>query len=271
MVSEPSTRETRRSGRPEPTALSVCVRVLPVSLGVAFAALGCLPWRQKPAERPLLVVVPTLDPDTYRPGEAVVCTVKVTNAGNAPAPAGSLSADTVEFWFGPTGTDLRYRREPVRSSREKGFEAITIAPKSSITRRFVLTRLTEEEGHFALHVLYSPEGNAPGTPGIPGPAFLYRVDGQRLFRRDENGLIRKEDAVESVKQKVGSGLANAEARLVRNEAGLLDWLVTAEVQGGDSAARRAFLVNPYTGVIRVEAKPQAGAHRAAKEKTETSY
>jgi len=270
VASEHSTRGTRDSRRRGPKTLAASVRVLSVSLGVAFAALGCLPLRKKPAEKPLLVVVPTLDPDTYRPGEAVVCTVKVTNAGTAPAPAGSLSADTVEFWFGPAGTDLRYRREPMRSSKERGFEPITIAPGNSITRRFVLPRLTEEEGHFALHVLYSPEGNAPGTPGIPGPAFLYRVDGPRAFRRDENGLVRKEDAVEAVRQQVGSDLANAEAKLVRNEAGLLDWFVIAEAHSGGPASRRAFLVNPYTGLIRAEAKADAAPRTAAKERTKSS-
>ncbi len=157
--------------------------------------LGCLPTGRKQAPKPLLVVVPALEPATYRPGEAAVCTVKVTNAGDAPAPAGSLSADTVEFWFGPAGTDLRYRRDPVRSSKEKGFEAIAIAPKNSITRRFVLTRLTEEEGHFALHVLYSPDGNVPGTPGIAGPAFLRCIAssvllacGQNRWRRSPRGF-----------------------------------------------------------------------------------
>jgi len=245
-------------------------QVLAAGAWLAAFPLGCANLAKKQAAAPLLAVVATLDPVEYQPGEAVVCTVKVTNAGDAPAQAGSLSADTLEFWYGPAGTDLRYRRDVVRSSKERGFEPITIAPKNAITRRFVLTRLTEEEGHFALHTLYSPGGNVPGTPGIAGPAFLYRVDGPRLFRRDENGLIRKEDAIEAVRHKVGSDVANPETKLVRSEAGLLDWFVSAEVKGSGQPARRAFFVNPYTGVIRTEARPDAASHVATEEKAESS-
>lgn len=243
-----------------------------VAAGVLLAAfpLGCSSLVRKQAAAPRLTVLATLEEATVRPGEAVVCTVRVTNDGDAPAQAGSLSADTLEFWYGPTGTDLRYRREPVRSAKETGFTPITMPPKEAITRRFVLTRLTEEEGHFALHTLYSPGGTVPGKPGIPAPAFLYRVDGQRAFRRDGNGLIRKEDAVEAVRHVVGGEVANAEAKLVRNEAGLLDWLVAADAQAGGQTARRAFFVNPYTGAVRAEARPDAAACIAATEKTEAS-
>jgi len=237
---------------------------------LAALPLGCANLAKKEAAAPRLEVVATLDSVEYRPGEAVVCTVKVTNAGDAPAPAGSLSADTLEFWYGPAGTDLRYRREPVRSSKEEGFEPCTIAPKASISRRFVFTRLTEEGGHFALHTLYSPGGNVAGKPGTAGPAFLYRVDGQRLFRRDENGLIRKQDALEVLRQEMGCDLTSAEAKLVRNEAGFLDWFVTAEAKGDGQPLRRACFVNPYTGVIRAEAKPDAALRVATREKVEPS-
>ncbi len=246
-------------------------RLVLAGASLAVLSCGCANLARKQAPAPRLTVLATLEEATLRPGEAVVCTVEVKNEGDAPAQAGSLCADTVEFWFGPAGTDLRYRREPVRSARETGFTPVTIPPKEAISRRFVLTRLTEEEGHFALHTLYSPGGTVPGKPGIAGPAFLYRVDGQRAFRRDENGLIRKEDAIEAVKQKVGGGVTNAAARLVRNEAGLLDWLVAAEATSGGQRVQRAFFVNPYTGVIRAEAKPEAGVPIAAKEETETSH
>lgn len=233
---------------------------------LAALPLGCATIAKKQAAAPRLSVLATLEAETFRPGEAVVCTVKVTNEGDAPAPAGSLSAETLEFWFGPADTDLRYRREPVRSSKEKGFEAITIAPRQSVSRRFVLTRLTEEEGRFALHVLYSPQGNVAGKPGLGGPAFLYQVDGQRLFRRDENGLIRKEDAIEVAKREVGGEVADARAKLVRNEAGFLDWLVTAEVKADGRVAQRAFFINPYTGAVRVEARPDAAAQVGGEKK-----
>ena len=240
-----------------------------VLAGVWLAALplGCAAIPKK-AAAPQLNVLATLDSVKYQPGEAVVCTVRVTNDGTAPAPAGSLSADTLEFWYGPTGTDLRYRRDVVRSSRESGFTPVSITPKNAISRRFVLTRATEEEGDFALHVLYSLEGSVPGKPGIAGPAFIYRVDGQRLFRRDEVGLIRKEDALEVVKQKVGSDLANAEAKLVRNEAGFLDWWVRAEAKADGHPVKKAFFVNPYTGAIRLrQSRRKAPRQRRRKEQS----
>ena len=246
-------------------------RILLAGALLAALPLGCASLAKKQAAAPRLSVVATLDSVKFQPGEAVVCTVKVTNDGDAPAQAGSLSADTMEFWYGPGGTDLRYRRDVVRSIKEQGFDLITIAPKNAISRRFVLTRLTEEEGAFAFHALYSTGGNVPGTPGIAGPAFLYRVDGHPLFRRDGHGLIRKEDAVEVVKQKVADDVASPEIKLVRNEAGLLDWYVCAEAKGSGQPAKRAFFVNPYTGVIRAEAKPDATLEVAPHERTEASH
>jgi hypothetical protein len=236
---------------------------------LAALPLGCSRGPQK-VEAPLLSVVATLDAEEYRPGEAVVCTVTVTNDGTGPGQAGSLSADTMEFWFGPKGTDLRFQREVVRSSKEKGFASVTIAPKDSITRRFLLTRLTEDEGDYAFHALYSPEGSVPGQPGIAGPAFLYRVDGRRAFRRDAVGLIRKEDVLEVVKQKVGAEITNAEAKLVRNEGGFLDWWVRTEAQADGHPVKKAFFVNPYTGSIRAEAKPDEAPKVAARRETKTS-
>jgi len=142
-----------------------------VLAGVCLAALplGCALCPQQEAEAPLLRVVAMLDAEEFRPGESVTCTVTVTNDGTGPGQAGSLSADTMEFWYGPTGTDLRYRREAVRSVKESGFETVTIAPKASITRRFLLTRLTEEEGDYAFHALYSPEGNVRGSRASRDP------------------------------------------------------------------------------------------------------
>ena len=245
-------------------------RILLAGAWLAALPLGCGALPRK-AAAPRLSVMATLDSVKYQPGQAVVCTVTVKNDGDAPAQAGSLSADTMEFWYGPGGTDLRYRRDVVRSIKEQGFDLITIAPKNAISRRFVLTRLTEEEGAFAFHALYSTGGNVPGTPGIAGPAFLYRVDGHPLFRRDGHGLIRKEDAVEVVKQKVADDVASPEIKLVRNEAGLLDWYVCAEAKGSGQPAKRAFFVNPYTGVIRAEAKPDATLEVAPHERTEASH
>jgi hypothetical protein len=215
-------------------------------------------------------VAAVLDAEEFRPGEAVVCTVTVTNDGTGPGSAGVLSADTMEFWYGPRGTDLRFQRDAVRSIKEKGLESATLAPKESITRRFLLTRLTEEEGNYAFHALYSPEGNVAGTPGIAGPAFLYRVDGRRVFRRDDVGLIRKEDVLEVVKRKVGPEVISAEAKLVRNEGGFLDWWVQAEAKANGQSVKKAFFVNPYTGAIRAEARPIESPVAVAREEAGSS-
>jgi len=238
---------------------------------LAAAPIGCDPFAKK-AAKPTFVLSGELDDEEaiYQPGEAVVVTATVKNQGKVPVELGALCAETAEFWFGPVSTDLRYRREVVKSPKESGFPQVTVAPGEAISRRFVLTRVTEEEGQYALVFFYNSCGVTPGTPGTAAPAMVYVVDGKRRFRRDETGLIRKEDAIAVVKRGVGSELLNTEAKLVRNEAGFLDWWVRGEVKVNDSLAKRAFFVNPYTGAIRAEAGPEDAPGAKVKEKTKSS-
>jgi len=96
------------------------------------------------------------------------------------------------------------------------------------------------------------------------------VGGQRVFRRDETGLIRREDALEVAKQQIGAPVVSAEAKLVRNEGGFLDWWVQAEAKAAPRPVRKAFFISPYTGAVRAEAKPQVPPVAVASEKTKSS-
>jgi hypothetical protein len=185
-----------------------------------------------------------------------VCTVTLTNAGGSPISAPSLSSESVETWYGHVGTDIRFKREPVRSPKETGAGLVTVQPGESVSREFVNTRLTEEEGDFVLHVMYrfsEPAGEM--APPLIAPGVLFKVTGPVLFRRDVKGVLLKDEAVRVAAERAGGSVARSSAILVRNEAGFLDWWVDVEVVAQGTTVKRSFLVNPYTGAVRAEAQP----------------
>jgi hypothetical protein len=225
--------------------------------------------RVREPETPALVLDAWLDKEVYQPGEAVVCSVELSNASKKPTEASSLSTETLEFWFGPAGTDLRFKRVPVRSSKEQASEALTLAAADTTQRAFVLTDVTPEAGVHAIHVFYRAAGEKTPDIGysIIAPAVVYKVDGPTLLRRDRDGLIVKDQAIALAKEWAGAPVGEADAVLIRNEAGLFDWWVTLELAAKADpkveAGRRAVLINAYTGAVRAEAKPRPKPKAAA--------
>ena len=69
--------------------------------------------------------------------------------------------------------------------------------------------------------------------------------------------MKKEDAINIAKQRAGSNVKATEAKLIENEAGFLDWWINLTIASGKQGkeVKKAFLVNPYLGDIRKEAKP----------------
>ena len=212
---------------------------------------GCVSaMKSTPSPEAGLTVDASVDQASYRPGQAVVCTVSVANRGTTAVTVPPLNCVTLRFWYGPTGTDTCFRRNPVVSPKEGPGENAVLLPGTSIDRRFLLTQLTEKEGKYAFHILYSP--------GIPGdalkaatiaPAVSFDVAGPVAFTRDSRGLVSKEDAIRVAREKAGTRVSGGNARLVSNEAGLPDWWVN--VDGG----KKSFFVNACTGVVVADARP----------------
>lgn len=206
-----------------------------------------------------LEVTFTTDTTAYRPGQVVLCRVKVSNPG-PPVIVRALDHKSVDFYYGPLVADTRFKREPAYSEKEVPGEMTRLATGESMERVYVHTRFTEDPGDFTSTAIYRPMPLAPGQPGSAGitaPAVEYRVLGERNLHRDSEGILMKEDAIGLCLREAGRPPVRSDAVLVVNEAGLLDWWVSLEFQApGESKASdgMAWFVNPYLGAIRGKAE-----------------
>lgn len=212
----------------------------------------------------------SLDKSTYRPGEPILAVVRLTNLEEAGLTLQKLNAHSLVFYAGSDDTENRSIVEPVFSPRENPSGAITLEPGAPFERTFLFTRLTEFEGPFVMTARYGSPVNresavAPDREALRAVVrvvavpITFSVNGDRAFRRDSAGLLMKDDAIELCRSEAGGTPGELDAVLVRNEAGFLDWWVFDE--NTDASKRevgsggRAWIVNPYLGVIRSEAKP----------------
>ena len=140
-----------------------------------------------------------------------------------------------------------------------------LAVGGRIERTFVLTRVTIDSGEYAFHARYQP-AKAFDSSGVSAiaPAVLFKVGPPALYKRDEKGILLESEAIRIVAEAERASRAGATAKLIRNEAGFLEWWVTvvapAEKEKAVAEEIRSFLVNPYTGRIRAEvnARPSSG-------------
>lgn len=243
-----------------------------VLLAVLLASLaGCARpggSRDRGLSAPLLALSARLDKEVYQPGEAAVCSVELANASKKSIEVSPLSTDTLEFWFGPAGTDLRFKRTPVRSAKERACEMAKLAPGEKTQRDFLLVDVTPDEAVNAVHVFYrATYERKPETPCYIAPAALFKVDGPTVLRRDRNGVILKDQAVTLAKEWAEDPVERADAVLIRNEAGFLDWWVTLDMDmkadAEPEAPRVGVLINAHTGAVRAEAKPRPKSTAAA--------
>ena len=212
----------------------------------------------------------SLDKPTYRPGEPILAVVRLTNLDDPDLTLQQLNARSLTFFAGSDETENRSVVKPVFSSRERPSEAITLKSDVSIERTFLFTRLTESEGPFVMTARYGSSVNRASAMEPDGEAVravvrvvamptAFSVEGARAFRRDSAGLLMKDDAIDLCRSEAGGTPGELDAVLVRNEAGFLDWWVFAENAGVSEteagSGHRAWIVNPYLGVIRSEAEP----------------
>ncbi|MDK2973293.1 MAG: hypothetical protein PWP23_3048 [Candidatus Sumerlaeota bacterium] len=221
---------------------------------VALAALsGCGAARNEPSlgAAPLHLYL-RLDTTTPQPGEAIIAEVLLLNAGEEDLKATPLNHESVTFWLhggaSPSGTEVLpvfSEKEPVKEARELGRDEMW-------ARRFVLTRPAMEPGAFALQATYSsdPARMIGRTENAASRIVEFVVTGETLLKRDGDGVILKEEAIRIAREAMGLE-GEAEARLIVNEAGFLDWMVKL----GEGEGQKAVLVNPYLGKVRREMEP----------------
>lgn len=204
----------------------------------------------------------TLDKSAYRPSEAMVMTVTLTNVSSKELPVRMLDAQSVEFWFHLAGnSDTPIRREPVFSSQEPMDDMRKLAPGESVQRVFLLTRMTHFKGSMVAQAQYKP-----GIPydtmqanKIYSDVATYEVHGEPLFEReDAAGLIVKDAAISLARAQCPDpgSVEDAQALLVEDEMGFYRYWVNLKVkdaQGTDKLT--GYLVDPYRGVVNGQVKP----------------
>jgi len=243
------------------------------ALSVATAGLGltgCASGTKRGIfDEPPFELTAALDKISYRPGEAVQCHLTIRNASDDTYAVPLPDTQTTEFNFGPDGTNHRYQRSPVTSEKDESMMVAQFGPQETIERRFIFTRLTENEGQFAFHAHYRPaRTETPGGLNVIAKAILFKVEGKRMFRRDMAGLILKQDAILVVRRKHAEAYIpnSAKATWVRNEAGFYDWHVQVELYRDPEAkvgrVKKAYFVSPYHGGIRAEAEPRDFSKKA---------
>ncbi|MCL5270107.1 MAG: hypothetical protein M1457_06065, partial [bacterium] len=231
---------------------------------------ACTTFTDAPtAPKESLALAVTFDKPSYRPGEAVVARVRLTNNTARAQTAARLDAHSVSFWFGRADDEERMRRDPVVSSQEKLDQTVTLAPGQSLDRPFLLTGFTQFAGApgvggFLAQAQYEPRGASLdlAAPRLFSNVVPFRVEGARLFERDPAGLISEADAIRLAREAFGpagagsSGANAADAVLVLDEKGFAKWWVNVTTAApGRAAARQGAFVDPYRGIVWAKAQP----------------
>jgi len=212
---------------------------------------GCAP--QQTPDPPIELSL-SVDQESYRIGDPLVLTVRLTNRGRRPADVPRFDHETLRFTYGTKGLDARFRREPVFSAHVVN-EPYRVPPGEFIERRFLFTRLTAEAGEYL--VLASFQGALIREELVPyeihaRPAS-YRVTKEVGFQRDPgNGLLLKAAAVDLAKRSVAPGKVAAERTVLvpLGETGLFTWAVLLRVEEpGKPPLNQAVRVNAYTGRV----------------------
>lgn len=215
-----------------------------------------------------LILRVALDKPSYRPNEAVVMEVTVTNTTQETIAITQLDSVSTSFWFGLSAEDRRVERPPVVSSLEeadlkrRGSEIVQLKPGKKISRKFVHTRLTRDAGAYSVQVHMSPFVDITDhrTGKLYSNFAEFKVEGEPVFARDNMGYMMAEDAVKLVKEKVqstqGEVFGTDHILALDESAGFYAWWVNLDYKLPDgSAYRTSYIVDPYMGRIKEKAKP----------------
>lgn len=215
-----------------------------------------------------VMIFAELDKSVYRPGEAMILTVTATNTTDetlpirkliaAPGPPASVRGP-LTFWFGPANGQRRMQRYPVISDLEieqmkdpSGDFTVALAPGETISRRFLLTEFTAKPGGFIAQAHFDAFG--PGDSSRIGKVFTnsiqFEVYGDRLYERDNKGLILYEEAINLAAARAPGDITLADAILIKDPAGFLKWWVNIDIREPQGKPRKiGYLVDPYRGRV----------------------
>lgn len=215
-----------------------------------------------------LILRVTLDKTAYRPNEAVVMEVTITNTTSETIQIAKLDSSSASFFYGVSAEDRRVERFPVVSSLEeadlkrRGSEIMQLQPGKKHSRKFVHTRLTRDPGSYTAQVHAAPflDITDHRTGKLYSNFAPYEVAGEPIFARDNMGLMMAEDAVRIAKEKVqatqGEVFATDHILAEDQTAGFYAWWVNLDYKLPDgSAYRTSYIVDPYTGVVKDKANP----------------
>ncbi len=246
-----------------------CPLALVVVLGAVLAGLGCASKGEQAAEPFIedLVLALKFDRSVYRPGEAVVATLKLTNQSSRKMLIRDLdgvNGRSCSFWFYEVSDALTsLMRLPVCSLKEEPGKTAEVEPGESLERKFLLTRLTEFSGPMRAQVHYNP--NPPFAEFDPDAAtskifsnyVSFEVRGELLFERDSAGIILKEEAIGLAHAVAPGEVLAGEAIIFEDEKGFYKWYVNLRVRNGEGGEKVvAWFVDPYMGrVMDLKVKP----------------
>ena len=196
----------------------------------------------------------TLDKSVYRPGEAVLATVTLSNNTNESIDMPELDANSVVFWFGRTNDPEKMERQAVTSPKDPKGRIRPLPAGETMRRQFIITTLTHYSGPLSLQAHYDPEIPmlAREIPKIYSNAQPYDVSGPLLFARDGEGFIQKSEAIGLARAKVNQEVTAADAIFVEDEMGFYKCWVNLKMPGDQYVS---YLVDPYIGRVWREAKP----------------
>jgi hypothetical protein len=229
---------------------------LPIVAGLLAGCAG------RAVPEPPLVLSVSLDRSQYDIGAPVIATVRLENRGRRAIVVPRFNNESLRFLSGPKGGDSPVRKEPL-SSTEVAPETRQAGPGEIISRRFVFTRLAEQEGEYAL--MASFKGAVIGGEFTEETFFSkptpFKVTGTVALRRDPadpDGAILKAQAIEIARKSV-SGQVKEEKALAMpiGKSGLFYWYVLLRVQTPDGQSKTYEIpVNAYTGKV-MPAEPAA--------------
>jgi hypothetical protein len=211
----------------------------------------------------------TLDRSTYRIGDAVVATVALKNTSPDMLDLPQFDARVLDFKYGQSGLYPRIHRAPV-TSKDVVPRPRQVEPSGAVARRFVFTRLTEEEGKYVVLATFKGGVIADGElipQSIYAKPAAFEVTEEVGLERDRaDGLIRKAQAIEIVKAQLGGQGTQFRAVLVPlGKSGLVTWVVMFRFQTPDGQeGRRVVQVDPYLGKVR-SLKAKQGSGRTSAE------
>jgi hypothetical protein len=223
---------------------------------LAFGLEGCALWGgvEEAEYVPPLVLTCTMDKSVYRPGEAVSINVKLHNNSDQPMNVRALDASSINAIYGREDeAETTVLRPPVRPEEGAPERYATLQPGQFVERSFDFTRLTFYSGPMKAIVQFDPNptGSRVNGPVTHSNTMSFQVEGDRLFERDNAGLLTQQEAIALAKTQVDGNVVDANALLVKDDTTRLfiTWVNLNVADAGGAPKLTSFLVDPYRGSV----------------------